>query len=119
VARREEEKGGRRSPVDRGKQGIKRSTAIDTKGIPLESITVSANRHDSPLLDETLDALEEVLGPMPKRVSVHLDHGYDSQSPRKRLEDRGPEAVISEEGETGSLTGRQAVGGGTHKLLLE
>jgi transposase len=96
------EKGGR-SPVDRGKQGIKRSTAVDTKGIPLGTITAPANRHDSPLLDETLDALEEALGPMPKRVSVHLDRGYDSQSTRKRLEDRGLEAVISEKGKPAPL----------------
>jgi transposase len=95
------EKGGR-GPVDRGKQGIKRSTAVDAKGIPLGTITAPANRHDSPLLDETLDALE-ALGPMPKRVSVHLDRGYDSQSTRKRLEDRGLEAVISEKGKPAPL----------------
>ena len=97
------EKGGR-SPVDRGKQGIKRSTAVDTKGIPLGTITAPANRHDSPLLDETLDALKEALGPMPKkRVSVHLDRGYDSQSTRKRLEDHGLQAAISEKGKPAPL----------------
>jgi len=63
-----------RSPVDRGKRGIKRSTAVDAEGIPLGTITAPANRHDSPLLGETLDALE-VLGPMLKWVSVHLDRG--------------------------------------------
>jgi hypothetical protein len=55
------EKAGR-SSVDRGKQGgIKRSTIVDAKGIPLGAIAALANRHDSPLLDETLDTLE-VLG---------------------------------------------------------
>jgi transposase len=44
------EKAGR-SPVDRGKQGIKRSTVVDADGIPLSVITAPANRHDSPLLD--------------------------------------------------------------------
>ena len=50
------EKAGR-SPVDRGKQGIKRSTVVDANGIPLGAIAAPANRHDSPLLDETLDTL--------------------------------------------------------------
>ena len=47
------EKAGR-SPVDRGKQGTKRSTAVDARGIPLGTVTAPANRHDSPLLTETL-----------------------------------------------------------------
>jgi hypothetical protein len=34
------EKAGR-SPVDRGKQGIKRSTVVDAKGIPLGSIAAT------------------------------------------------------------------------------
>ena len=62
-----------RSPVDRGKQGIKRSTAVDSNGIPLGTNTAAANRHDSPLLGETLKPLEELLGSMPEQVSVHLD----------------------------------------------
>jgi transposase len=45
------EKAGR-SPVDRGKRGTKRSTAVDARGIPLGTITAPANRHDSPLLAE-------------------------------------------------------------------
>lgn len=39
-----------RSPVDRRKQGIKRSVAVDAHGIPLGFATAPANRHDSPLL---------------------------------------------------------------------
>jgi transposase len=61
------EKAGR-NPVDRGKQGIKRSTIVDAKGIPLGAIAAPANRYDSPLLDETLDTLEE-LGRLPDQVS--------------------------------------------------
>jgi transposase len=49
------EKAGR-SPVDRGKRGIKRSVAVDGRGIPIGSVTAPANRHDSPLLAPTLDA---------------------------------------------------------------
>jgi transposase len=49
-----------RRPVDRGKQGIKRSVAVDSDGIPLGVVTAPANRHDSPLLGETLDLLEQI-----------------------------------------------------------
>ena len=49
------EKAGR-SPVDRGKRGIKRSVAVDARGIPLGVVSAPANRHDSPLLGQTLDA---------------------------------------------------------------
>ena len=82
--------------VDRGKRGIKRSTAVDAEGIPLGTITAPANRYDSPLLGETLLDTLEALGPMPERVSVHLDRGYDSEATRKRLEDRGLDVVISQ-----------------------
>lgn len=95
------EKAGR-SPVDRGKQGIKRSTLVDAKGIPLGSIAAPANRHDSPLLEETLDTLE-VLGELPERMSVHLDRGYDSQTIREKLKCRGLEPMISEKGKPAPL----------------
>jgi transposase len=39
-----------RSPVDRGKQGLKRSLATEAAGIPLATVPAPANRHDSPLL---------------------------------------------------------------------
>ena len=91
-----------RNPVDRGKRGIKRSVAVDSDGIPLGTITAPANRHDSPLLGETLDTLEQ-LSPMPEQVSVHLDRAYDSEATRKRLADRGLDAVISEKGKPAPL----------------
>ena len=60
-----------RSPVDRGKLGLKRSIAVDAAGIPLATIAAPANRHDSPLLEPTLDALPIADRPM----MVHLDRG--------------------------------------------
>ena len=95
------EKAGR-NPVDRGKQGIKRSMVVDAKGIPLGSIAAPANRRDSLLLDETLDTLE-VLEELPKQMSVHLDRGYDSRSTREKLGVRGLLAVISEKGKPAPL----------------
>jgi transposase len=61
-----------RSPVDRGKQGMKRSGMTDGYGIPLGRVLAGANRHDSPLLKPTLDLLAD-LGPPPDEVTVHPD----------------------------------------------
>ena len=70
---------------------------VDANGIPLGTIAAPANRHDSPLLDETLDTLE-VVGELPERISVHLDRGYDSKSTRQKLHLRSLLAQISEKG---------------------
>lgn len=91
-----------RSPVDKGKQGTKRSTVVDACGIPLGVIAAPANRHDSPLLDETLTTLE-TLGPLPERVSVHLDRGYDSETTREKLRARSLVPTISEKGKPAPL----------------
>jgi transposase len=88
-----------KSPVDRAKQGIKRSVAVDAEGIPLGVITAPANRHDSPLLSETLDTV----GELPEQASVHLDRAYDSNLTRELLESRGLIGAISEKGEPASL----------------
>jgi hypothetical protein len=97
------EKAGR-SPVDRGKQGTKRSTAVDARGIPLGTVTAPANRHDSPLLTETLHTVSETLGELPERAKVHLDRAYDSKATRERLQQRGLLAEISEKGKPAPLT---------------
>src|SRR5512144_3353208 len=39
-----------KSPVDRGKQGTKRSLLTDGSGVPLGCVVAPANRNDSPLL---------------------------------------------------------------------
>jgi hypothetical protein len=91
-----------KSPVDRGKQGLKRSTVVDASGIPLGAIAAPANRHDSPLLDETVGTLK-ALGPLPERMSVHLDRGYDWQTTREKLKARGLASTISEKGKPAPL----------------
>src|ERR687890_259460 len=96
------EKAGR-SPLDRGKRGTKRSTAVDAKGIPLATVTAPANRHDSPLLTETLDAVAQTLGGLPESTSIHLDRGYDSETTRQRLRERALNAEISPKGEPAPL----------------
>jgi Transposase DDE domain len=101
-----------RSPVDRGKRGIKRSVAVDADGIPLGATAAPANRHDSPLLPETLDAVEEILGALPESVKVHLDRGYDSGLTRKRLAERHLMSVISGKGKPSPL-------GATNRWVVE
>jgi transposase len=92
------EKAGR-SPVDRGKRGLKRSMAVDAKGIPLLGAVIApANRHDSPLLVPTLGAASEALGALPEGTSVHLDRGYDSKLTRERLKELGLGWEISGKG---------------------
>jgi len=95
------EKAGR-SPVDRAKGGVKRSTVVDARGIPLGTIAAPANHHDSPLLEATLDTLGP-LGELPDRASVHLDRGYDSKATREKLEARGLMGVIAERGKPAPL----------------
>jgi transposase len=86
-----------RSPVDRGKQGMKRSSMVDGRGIPLDRVLAPANRHDSPLLAPTLDKLGD-LGPLPVRIRVHLDAGYDSRKTRDELAARGMTGQIARKG---------------------
>ena len=72
-----------KSPVDRGKRGIKRSTMVDANGIPLAIVAAGANRHDSPLLAPTLDAAREASIELPEHASVHLDRAYHSEVTRR------------------------------------
>jgi transposase len=101
-----------RSPVDRGKRGIKRSVLVDAQGIPLGAVAAPANRHDSPLLGETLDSVEEILGALPEPARVHLDRGYDSDLTRKRLAERDLIGVISKKGKPSVL-------GATNRWVVE
>ena len=97
--------------MDRGKQGMKRSTAVDAEGIPIGGATDSANRHDSPLLlAPTLDNATELVGALPEEIIVHLDRGYDSELTCQRLVDRGLVAEISQKGkQTFTTWGNEAL----------
>jgi transposase len=95
------EKAGK-SPVDRGKGGLKRSVAVDGRGMPIGSVTAPANRHDSPLLVPTLEAACE-LGMVAEGATVHLDRGYDSGTTRERLREFGLAAEISRKGRPAPL----------------
>lgn len=72
-----------RSPVDRGKQGTKRSVACDGDGIPLHVVAARANDHDSPLLEPTLAGIPDTIAPAARpaapapgpRLRLHQDPG--------------------------------------------
>jgi hypothetical protein len=87
-----------RSPVDRGKQGMKRSVACDGGGLPLHLVAARANDHDSPLLEPTLAGICDMIGPLPDRPGMHLDRGYDSAKTRNLLQILGYEGHIAVKG---------------------
>jgi len=86
-----------RSPVDRGKLGLKRSILSDGTGIPLHVVSAGANRNDGPLLAVTLAGLD-VLAPTPEGTAVHLDRGYDSAGTREVLAGLALTGVIARQG---------------------
>jgi transposase len=85
------------SPVDRRKQGLKRSVVTDAHGIPLGVVAAAANRRDDGLLAATLDTLA-VVGGLPARPVVHLDAGDDYQPCRQALAARGMLGEIATRG---------------------
>jgi transposase len=113
-----------RSLVDRGKRGIKRSMVVGACGIPLAIVIAPANRHDSPLLADTLSTLQR-LGVLPDRARVNLDRAYDSYATRQKLAARGLRAEISEKGKPARVTAtkrwvveRTSPWHNTHKKLV-
>lgn len=88
------------APVDRGKRGIKRSVVVDAAAFPVRVVPARAI---PPLLAPTLDALA-TLGPLPERMTVHLDRGYDWAKSRTELAGHGKRATIAERGKPAPVT---------------
>jgi len=86
------------SPVDRRKQGMKRSALADDNGVPPGRVLAGASSHDSPLLAPALELLTG-LGPLPEDITVHLDAGYDSAVTLATLAGRGLHGEIAHKGE--------------------
>jgi transposase len=84
-------------PVDRRKQGLKRSVAVEADGMPLAALAAPADRRDDGLLAATLDAIAGV-GSLPAQPVVHLDAGYDYQPCRQVLAARAMVAEIATRG---------------------
>jgi transposase len=85
-----------RSPVDRGKQGLKRSVLTEGAGIPLHVVPAGANRHDAPLLPATLAGLDKVATLTDAAPgSIQLDQGYAGGPTRALLAERGLDGAIA------------------------
>lgn len=81
------------NPTDRAKTGWKWSVATDRWGIPLGWTTEGANRHDSVLLEPTLQAVAD-RGLLVDIETLHLDRGYDSALTTTRCTDLGLTDVV-------------------------
>lgn len=86
-----------KSPVDRGKQGRKRSLLTDAAGIPLHLVATGANCPDSTLLRQTLTGLPH-LGNRPRPLPVLLDRGYLGAPVQAALAEAGCTGVIPPSG---------------------
>lgn len=107
-----------RSPVDRGKQGTKRSVVTDAAGLPLHLVAAAANAHDSPLLETTLAGVPDAVGPLPDGACVHLDAGYDSTKTRDLLHILGYQHRIAVKGRPSPIqVGKRWVVERTHSWM--
>lgn len=77
--------------MDRAKSGTKRSLLTDSEGVPLAIAVDAANRHDSRLVADTLDAIVAARPKPTRRRRQHLcaDKGYDYRFVRDLLEEFG------------------------------
>jgi putative transposase len=63
-----------RNPTDRGKGGVKKSVLTDAAGYPLSVVQIGANRHDTIVLEETIN---RVIIPRPVMIQhICLDKAY-------------------------------------------
>jgi len=83
------------SPVDRRKQGLKRSTATEADGVPLG--LVSAARLGS-CSGPPWQPPQRRSGPMPEQAKAHLDAAYYDSPTRELLEEFGFDGEISRKG---------------------
>ena len=86
-----------RSPVDRGKQGLKRSVATDGAALPRHPVSAGADRHDRPRLAPTLAGLQK-LDRVPDDVTAHLDRASDATPTRVLPAQSGFDGAIAREG---------------------
>jgi hypothetical protein len=71
---------------------------VDGDGIPLGIVSAGANRHDSKLLEPTIQAATQQLGTLPENARVHLDSAYDGGPSRQVLDDHALVGEIAAKG---------------------
>ena len=76
-------------PTNRGKPGTKRHLVADRRGTPLAALLTGANRHDSAVFEELIDAVPPIKRPRgrPRQrpEKVHADKAYDVPRCRRFL----------------------------------
>jgi transposase len=98
-------------PTNRGKPGTKRHLVVDRRGTPLAVCLTGANRHDSMVFEELLDAIPPIRRPSGQRrrrpVKLHADKAYDIPRCRQALSRRHIKIRIARKGiETSTRLGR-------------
>ncbi|MBP0596289.1 IS5 family transposase [Paraburkholderia sp. LEh10] len=87
------------NPTDRARPGSKHHILVDANGVPVSVIVTEANRNDVTQLLPLVDAIPPIRGsrgrPLRKPNVLYADRGYDSESHRERLRDRGIKPVIA------------------------
>ena len=107
-----------KSPVDRGKQGRKRSLLTDAAGIPLHLVAAGANCPDSTLLRQTLTGLPH-LGNRPRPLPVLLDRGYLGAPVQAVLAEAGGHRRDTPQRPSSARACRGALGRGAHAQLAQ
>jgi transposase len=90
------------NPTDRGKAGTKRHLITDRHGVPLAARLTGANRHDSVVFTEVLDAVPPIKCPSGRRrkrpAKLHADKAYDMPRCRQALTRRRIKVRIARKG---------------------
>ncbi len=98
------------NPTDRAKDGVKRSVLTEASGVPIGLAIDGANRHDSKLVEATVQSIP-VRRPQATRrhpQGMCLDKGYDYDSVRDLVKEFGYTAHIRARGEEAPAIKRQA-----------
>ena len=90
------------NPTDRGKPGTKRHILTERGGLPLSKLLTGANRHDSVVFEELLDAVPPIMQPNRRRRKrpdkAHADKAYDIPRCRRALTQRHIRVRIARKG---------------------
>lgn len=104
-------------PTNRGRPGTKRHLIGDRQGIPLASLLTGANRHDSKVFEDLIDAVPPIKQPSGQRrrrpAKLHADKAYNIPRCRRFLHRRHIQVRIARKGvESSQRLGR-------HRWVIE
>ena len=90
------------NPTDRAKPGTKRHVLVDRQGTPLAFILTGANRNDTIVFEQLIDAVHPITRPRgrPRRrpAKLHADKAYDNRRCRQALRTRHIKVRIARKG---------------------